>query len=198
MLVLPAGRTAAAAIKSAWLATDSCARLDRAAVEQACALAAVGASSLALSLAGPAPLARVLLAHGAVALAAAIAIALALRARRAAISSSVTARVFASLAASRALQLAQVALVARALSLHALPAARAFGALLVGASLGDVVPAQLGATDAALSLSAGAIGATPGACAAIAVAVHVAQLAVLAAAGATALASTSRPRCATA
>jgi hypothetical protein len=88
--------------------------------------------------------------------------------------------VLASFLASRVVQFAQVAVLARALGIAPGRVPSAVGTILVGGSLGDFVPAQLGATDAALTFSAPALAASPHAAAALALALHVVQLAWLA------------------
>jgi len=52
------------------------------------------------------------------------------------------------------------------------------GLLMVGSALGDVLPAQLGATEATLVVGAGALGLTAASAAALALLVHGAQLAL--------------------
>lgn len=88
----------------------------------------------------------------------------------------------AAFLASRALQLAGIAVLLGALAAQVTLAGAlaANGVGLVGASLGDLVPGQLGATDATFSISAGLVGLTPEAALAIALAVHAVQLAWLA------------------
>lgn len=83
--------------------------------------------------------------------------------------------------ASRALQLAGIAVLLHALGAVVSPAGAlaAYGVSLVGASLGDLVPGQLGATDATFSVSAGVVGLTPEAAISIALVIHVVQMAWL-------------------
>jgi hypothetical protein len=180
MLVLPAGRTAAAAIKAASLAPDREAGRAAAAVEQSTSLVAVAAVSLVLAALVRGALAYALLAHGAIVLVLALSASVVGRRKWRATSHRAAPFVLASFLASRVLQFAQVAALAHALGLSASRVSSALGSILVGGSLGDVVPAQLGATDAALSFTAPQLGASPHVAAALAIALHVVQLAWLA------------------
>lgn len=79
---------------------------------------------------------------------------------------------------NRALQLVSIAVLLHAVGGAVSPAAvlAAGGVNLVGASLGDMVPGQLGTTDATFSVSAGLLGLTPEAAISIALTIHVIQM----------------------
>lgn len=83
----------------------------------------------------------------------------------------------------RAMQCLQLLLLRDALgaAVGAVDAIATYGLLLTGAALGDLLPAQLGATDAALALGARALGMVPADGLALTLCLHAAQ--VLAAAG---------------
>jgi hypothetical protein len=85
---------------------------------------------------------------------------------------------FAMFLASRALQLLGIAVVVYAIvgDVSAVGALAANGVGLVGASLGDLVPGQLGATDATFAVSAGTVGLTREAAISIALVIHLVQM----------------------
>lgn len=203
---MPAGRAAAEAVKAAMLArcatparaaavaaaNQSLALLGLAIAAAACALgaAALGAAELVASL--------LIVAAITGGLGAAIRIAT-LRMRggwirrfapriaavvddaRAEIPRWIPPAPLAAFLASRALQLAGIAALLYALAGEAslAGALAANGVGLVGASLGDLVPGQLGATDATFSMAAGTLGLTPEAALSIALIVHLVQMAWL-------------------
>jgi Lysylphosphatidylglycerol synthase TM region len=80
--------------------------------------------------------------------------------------------------ANRALQLLSIAILLHVLAGHVtVISTLVAGAVnLVGASLGDMVPGQLGATDATFSVSAGLVGLTPSAAISIALVIHIVQM----------------------
>ncbi len=80
--------------------------------------------------------------------------------------------------ANRLLQLASIAVLLYALAgTVTVTSTLVAGAVnLVGASLGDMVPGQLGATDATFSVSAGLVGLTPSAAISIALMIHIVQM----------------------
>lgn len=84
----------------------------------------------------------------------------------------------ATFLASRALQLAAFAVLLHAVGgVVTVPAVLIAGGInLVGASLGDMVPGQLGATDATFAVWSRLLGLTPAAAIAIAVTMHIIQL----------------------
>ena len=79
---------------------------------------------------------------------------------------------------NRALQLGSIALLMYVLSGHVtLGSTLVAGAVnYVGASLGDMIPGQLGATDATFSVSAGLIGLTASTAISIALIIHIVQM----------------------
>jgi hypothetical protein len=87
----------------------------------------------------------------------------------------------AAFLASRVLQLAGIAVLLYALAGEPTLAGAlaADGVGLVGASIGDLVPGQLGATDATFSVSAGLVGLSPEAALSIALVIHLVQMAWL-------------------
>ncbi|MEZ4389510.1 MAG: lysylphosphatidylglycerol synthase domain-containing protein [Polyangiales bacterium] len=78
----------------------------------------------------------------------------------------------------RAMQCLQLALLRDALgaAVGAVDSLATYGLLLTGAALGDLLPAQLGATDAALALGARALGMLPADGLAITLSLHAAQV----------------------
>lgn len=90
----------------------------------------------------------------------------------------------------RALQCVQLAVALGALG-HALSprmTLAAQGVTMLGAAVGDVLPAQLGATEAALTTAAASLGLTAVTASAVALLVHLAQLVLALGCGATGLA----------
>jgi hypothetical protein len=91
---------------------------------------------------------------------------------------------------ARALQCVQlgVALGALGHSLSPRMTLAARGVAMLGAAVGDLLPAQLGATEAALTTAATSLGLTAATASAVALLVHIAQLALAVGCGATGLA----------
>jgi hypothetical protein len=85
---------------------------------------------------------------------------------------------FAMFLCNRALQLGSIGLLLYTLAGRvSVVSTLAAGAVnYVGASLGDMVPGQLGATDATFSVSAGLVGLTPSAAISIALMIHIIQM----------------------
>jgi uncharacterized membrane protein YbhN (UPF0104 family) len=79
---------------------------------------------------------------------------------------------------NRALQLGSIALLLYAVggAVSVATVLAAGGVNLVGASLGDMVPGQLGTTDATFSVSAALVGLTPEAAISIALVIHILQM----------------------
>jgi hypothetical protein len=84
----------------------------------------------------------------------------------------------ATFVVSRALQLVSIATLLFALGADvSMWTVLATGGInLVGATLGDMIPGQLGATDATFTMSASSVGLTPAAGLSIALAIHVVQM----------------------
>lgn len=93
-------------------------------------------------------------------------------------------------ALGRGFQAAEIAVLSAALAGHVSLGRMVMGqaVYLVGAAAGDLVPAQLGTTDAAFVYAADAFGLTSSAAMAVTLALHAVQVAVAACAGAAALA----------
>jgi hypothetical protein len=179
--ITPLGRTAAEAYKAWFLAPYAARdRLVRAAVSnQAGALVAVAAGSLVCAWAAyavSAPrLEGVLALHGLALLVPGGAL-LCFR-RRASHRGSGKALAVATMLGSRALQAVSIAVLLEAAGAPGLrPALVAWGAHLVGASLGDVAPAQLGFTDSAMLVVAPAAQTSAAVGLSVAVAMRLAQL----------------------
>jgi hypothetical protein len=84
---------------------------------------------------------------------------------------------FAAHVANRALLVLQIALLAGALSVaRGADALLVVGSYFVGTAAGDIVPAQLGATDGALALAAPTLGASVAQLVSLALLIHVTQL----------------------
>lgn len=89
----------------------------------------------------------------------------------------VPAGAFAALAVNRVLQAAQYAVLLAAVGGESGPlcALLAYGVGAVGAALGDLIPAQIGATDGAFTLAAPLLGLTESAAVALSVLAHLLQ-----------------------
>jgi hypothetical protein len=175
--LLPAGRTVAEAVKAAMLARHAGRErvVGVALANQAMALVAVAIASGLCAAGATGRLAALLAAHAAVTGATGLAI-LATAWRRMPAAGKRAA--LAGMLASRACQAGALAALLRAAAPGARPldAVVLWGLHLVGASLGDVVPAQLGIADAALGLGAASAHLDVAAALAVASAARAAQL----------------------